>query len=346
MKYISLFSGIGGFEVAIHSTFPNANCLGYSEIKPSAKKIYENHFPGHMDLGDISKISIDTVEDLVKDGCDLVVGGFPCTNLSSMATLKGNHSGLNGPKSGLFYQLLNFLRIVFQKCPETNIIIENNASMSSQNRDLITSSLQTLTNRPIYLSIIDNAELSVQTRKRLFWTTFPVEKPTKCIHEWKDILEPLESIDTRFYVSDAYMNGMNTIIKQKKSPYLVFMRKSGEYQEFFVTDNPEKNGRTRYQLSMHSDTGDKPPYAYPIGKSRPICAGGGGGFSHGMLIDRRAGGDGQFLFRYFTMKEKERLFGFPDDYTKFLSNTSRSDVLGNAVSVYCVRHILKYFSDK
>ena len=267
MKYISLFSGIGGFEVAIHSKFPKAECLGYSEIKPSAKKIYEHHFPDHINLGDISKISPDTVEDLVKDGCDLVVAGFPCTNLSSMATLKGNHSGLNGPKSGLFYQLLNFLRIVFQKCPKTNIIIENNASMSGQNRDLITTSLQTLTNHRIYLTTIDNAELSVQTRKRLFWTTFPVEKPTKCLHEWKDILEPLETIDKRFYVSDAYMNGMNTIIKQKKSPYLVFMHKTGEYQEFILVENDEKIGTTRYQLSMHSDTGEDPPYPYPVGIS-------------------------------------------------------------------------------
>ena len=122
------------------------------------------------------------------------------------------------------------------------------------------------------------------------------------------------------------------------------MHKTGEYQEFILVENDEKIGTTRYQLSMHSDTGEDPPYPYPVGKSRPLCAGGGGGFSHGMLIDRRAGENNQFIFRYFTMKEKERLFGFPDDYTQSLSNLARSDVLGNAVSVYCVMHILDFLT--
>jgi site-specific DNA-cytosine methylase len=47
MKYLSLFTGIGGFEVALHRVFPNAECIGYSEVKPHAIKVYEHHFPGH-----------------------------------------------------------------------------------------------------------------------------------------------------------------------------------------------------------------------------------------------------------------------------------------------------------
>jgi site-specific DNA-cytosine methylase len=41
-----LFSGIGGFELAIHSVFPNAECVGYSEIDKYAIKTYRKHFIG------------------------------------------------------------------------------------------------------------------------------------------------------------------------------------------------------------------------------------------------------------------------------------------------------------
>lgn len=343
MKYISLFSGIGGFEVAIHKVFPEAQCLGYSEVKKSAIKVYEEHFPDHHNLGDITKISKDSIIELVKDGCDLIVGGFPCTNLSSMAGLKGERTGLEGSKSGLFYDMLHILYTICEIHPNVNFIIENNASMSSINREIITSKLQTVTNKVVYMTKIDNATLSVQTRKRLFWTTFQIEQPSGCLNTWNDILEPLNSIDSKYLVSNTYMHGMNTVIPRKNSPkYLVFMQKNGEFQEFILIENNEKMGCTRYQLSMHSDNGTDIPYAYPIGKSRPICAGGGGGFSHGMLIDRRAGEEGHFIFRYFTMIEKERLFGFPDNYTCQLSNTARSDVIGNSVSTYCVIHILNH----
>lgn len=342
MKYLSFFSGIGGFEVAIHQTFPSATCLGYSEIKPNAIKIYEKHFPTHKNIGNIVNIDSSTIKELIKDGCDLVVGGFPCTNLSSMASLKGDHSGVDGSKSGLFFDLIRILTIVFELCPNITLIIENNASMTHTNRNIITETIQNLTKRTIYFTIINNADISVQTRKRIFWTTFPIEKPKKCLHQWKDILEPMKDIESRYFVSDKYMNGMNTIIPTKhSSDNLVIMRKNDKYQEFIIVSNNEKTGKTRYQLSMHSDTGDITPYSYPIGKSRPICAGGGGGFSKGMLIDRRFGNQNEFIFRYFTMKEKERLFGFPDNYTESISDTARSDLLGNAVCVYSINHILK-----
>lgn len=343
MKYISLFSGIGGFEIAINNTYPDAICLGYSEVKPIAIKVYEEHFPDHHNIGDITTIATETIQELVNDGCDLIVGGFPCTNLSSMAGLKGDNSGLQGPKSGLFYDLLRVIKIVSDINPDVNFIVENNASMSVSNRVTITDQLSRVTNKKVYMTKIDNASVSVQTRKRLFWTTFPVNQPEKCLHTWDDILEPLNDIEDRYIVSDTYMNGMNTVVSRKHSPaFLVFMRRVGEYQDFISIENDEKLGSTRYQMSMHSDTGDITPYAYPHGKSRPICAGGGGGFSQGMLIDRRAGGDGCFVFRYFTMKEKERLFGFIDNYTASLCNSARSNVLGNSVSIYCVEHILNY----
>lgn len=90
MKYYSFFSGIGCFEYAIHDMFENAQCLGYS-----------------------------------KTSNDLVIGGFPCTDLSSLNAIRGNREGLNGKRSGLFYDLVRILKHLVRLNPNMHIIIEN-----------------------------------------------------------------------------------------------------------------------------------------------------------------------------------------------------------------------------
>lgn len=47
MNYLSFFSGIGGFEVAVNKVFPDSKCLGFSEIDEHALLIYTKHYPTH-----------------------------------------------------------------------------------------------------------------------------------------------------------------------------------------------------------------------------------------------------------------------------------------------------------
>ena len=83
MKYLSLFSGIGGFECAINQVFKKAQCLGFSEIDKMATKVYLEHFPDHPALGDITQVDFRPFRGQV----DLVVGGFACQDLSSIRNL-------------------------------------------------------------------------------------------------------------------------------------------------------------------------------------------------------------------------------------------------------------------
>lgn len=90
MRYLSLFSGIGGFEVALHSVFgKDAECYGYTEIDKHAISEYERHYPFHDNVGDVKNIKKKTIDRIGKN--DLIVGGFPCSDLSSM-----NHKGRQG----------------------------------------------------------------------------------------------------------------------------------------------------------------------------------------------------------------------------------------------------------
>lgn len=81
LTYFSTFSGVGGFEVALHKVFPDVTCLGFSEIDKYAISVYLKHFPNHKNYGDITKIDIDKLPDF-----DLLVGGFPCFSSDTLIT--------------------------------------------------------------------------------------------------------------------------------------------------------------------------------------------------------------------------------------------------------------------
>ena len=105
MKYLSTFTGIGGFEKAIHDVFPESECIGYSEIDKFAIQTYEKNFPEYKDLnfGDIERFVFDldskgnfvVNEARVKMLPDfqILLGGSPCQDLSIN---KFNRKGLAG----------------------------------------------------------------------------------------------------------------------------------------------------------------------------------------------------------------------------------------------------------
>lgn len=329
MRYISLFSGIGGFECAIHSLFPNAECLGYSEIKPSALEVYKNRFPRHKNLGDITKIDEETLKTLGK--CDLLVGGFPCTNLSSLAHIKGDSRGLKGESSKLFYDMLRIIKILLKKNPKLQFIIENNASMTKANRELITKELESV-RTPVYMNKIDSAQLCVQTRKRLYWTTFEVNKPFKIIQTWKDVLEDTDCKELN-PISDNYINCLNKLIPSKVLVKEKVLFNGTDFERLPHNDY----SRSRWQCSFHSDTTKQkiPEYSYPVGKCRPITASFG---NHNVLVDRRFE---PLIIRLFTVRELERLFGYPDGYTSVLNARNKViDCLGNSVVVFVIKYLL------
>jgi site-specific DNA-cytosine methylase len=176
VKYLSLFSGIGGFELAIQSVFPNAECVGFSEIDKYAITTYQKHFPDHVNLGDIQEINSLALPDF-----DMIVGGFPCQDLS---IAKSGRQGLNGKRSGLFWTMVSIMRI---KSPKW-FCIENVASMPKEAKALITRELGV---EPI---IINAALVSGQNRKRLFWCNWNVSQPEDRYILLKDILESGEEL--------------------------------------------------------------------------------------------------------------------------------------------------------
>ena len=342
MKYISLFSGIGGFEVAIHRVFPEAQCLGYSEVKKTAIKVYDEHFPDHHNLGDITQITDKEIQELVKNGCDLIVGGFPCTNLTALSRLSHHvtSNGLLGEKSSLFYEMLRVVSIVRSFCPKCNFIFENNATMRIKERISISKSIEEKCG-PIYMTMLDNSSFGVQIRKRLFWTNFQVDEPDKndCIQTWDDVLDPVD--DTIIYrcsdhILDGYMNGL--INGSNYGGKILISISTLRARKFKILKDNYRNKSSRIQSSFVSDNCDISERPYPWGKSRPILA---SSLPANIVLDRRECKGGEFIPRYYTPNEIHRLMGFETNWVAGGMNTV-IDLLGNAVCVKVIEHLVAH----
>jgi DNA (cytosine-5)-methyltransferase 1 len=155
MKYFSMFSGVGGFELAIGS---KGECVGYSEIDKDAIDIYERKFNGHRNYGDATTINATELPDF-----ELLVGGFPCQAFS----ISGSRKGFDDTRGTLFFDIA---RIVKEKLPR-HILLENVPGLLSHNGGrtikTILSTLEEL-DYDTETMVLDGFYFGAGTRKRVF----------------------------------------------------------------------------------------------------------------------------------------------------------------------------------
>ena len=161
MNVLSLFDGISCGQVALERAGIKYDNYYASEIDKYAIQVTQKNYPKTIQLGDVTKI---TNEDLDKLGnIDIIIGGSPCQDLSNYKYDRGEVTGLNGEKSGLFYDYMRILKYVKPKY----FLLENVASMEQQWKDLMSEIIGT---QPI---TINSALVCAAERKRLYWTNIP-----------------------------------------------------------------------------------------------------------------------------------------------------------------------------
>lgn len=119
MKFISLFTGIGGFDLGFERA--GMQCVAQVEFDKRAREVLRKHWPDvalHEDVRNVGKHNLPTV--------DLVCGGFPCQDLS----VAGKRKGLDGERSGLWFE---FHRIIGELKPRW-VVIENVPGLLTSNR--------------------------------------------------------------------------------------------------------------------------------------------------------------------------------------------------------------------
>ncbi|GHV14604.1 hypothetical protein FACS189491_11110 [Spirochaetia bacterium] len=85
MRYLSLFSGIGGFELGMYRSGIRCEEHYFSEIDEYAINVYRRHFPEAIALGDVRGIEYGKLPG----GEWLATGGFPCQPHSVRGKRKG-----------------------------------------------------------------------------------------------------------------------------------------------------------------------------------------------------------------------------------------------------------------
>lgn len=113
---VSLFAGVGGFDLAMQRN--GINVVAAVEIDEKARAVLARRFPDTRLFPDVTKVSAHDLRDagFVPDR-GIITGGFPCQDLS----VAGRRKGLAGERSGLFWHII---RLVDELHPRW-IVLEN-----------------------------------------------------------------------------------------------------------------------------------------------------------------------------------------------------------------------------
>jgi len=345
MKILSCFDGISCARVALERVGIPVKAYYASEVDKYAIQIAQKNYPDTVQLGNVKDIDCTGgklhfgMGRLAETDIDLMIGGSPCQDLS---IAKKDRKGLDGERSGLFWEYVRILKEVKPKY----FILENVNSMPKEAKQIIT---ETLGVEPI---MINAALVSAQNRKRLFWTNIPnVTQPEDKGILLKDILEN--------YVGDEY------VINPKMMNY-----KGSNKKSVTITATSYKEPPKVIRIGQIGKGGQSGGVYSPGAKSVGLSAlGGGRGAKTGLYaVALRNRGEGKkpevgggkanamttvqtdnmvmenSIIRKLTPIECERLQSLPDNYTEGVSNSQRYKMLGNAFNVDVVSHILSFLS--
>ena len=154
MKVASLFTGVGGFDLGLERV--GMGVVLQVEQDKWCNEVLANRWPNVETVGD--------VRDVGDVDADMIVGGFPCQDIS----VAGKRKGLEGDRSGLWWE---FYRIIAGNRPEW-VIIENvpNLLRTNRGRDMgaIVGTLSDL-GYGVGWRVLDSQFFGVpQRRKRVF----------------------------------------------------------------------------------------------------------------------------------------------------------------------------------
>lgn len=159
LKIVSLFSGIGGFEVGINNSLLETEVVFSSEIDKYATLSYLSNFKDNNLKGDITQISEKDIPDH-----DLLVAGFPCQAFS----IAGKQKGFNDTRGTLFFDVA---RILKEKQPSFFLLENVKNLVSHDNGETFKTIIKTLNEigYTIDFTIINSVEAGLpQNRERTY----------------------------------------------------------------------------------------------------------------------------------------------------------------------------------
>ena len=200
MNVFSMCDGMSCCHIALDKAGVKTSKYFASEIDKNAIKVTMDNYPNTIQLGDVTKITEDTLKTLPK--IDLVAWGSPCRSLTkATAGREKYNNGLKGT-SGLFYDCYDIYKWIKENNnSDVKFLVEN---VDSNNK----SDLQTISDvLGVEGKIINSNLFSAQDRVRYYWTNIPIDcLPNSNDTVIKDILDD-EVADKYFYDEDFEYHG-------------------------------------------------------------------------------------------------------------------------------------------
>lgn len=196
MNVLSLFDGISCGMIALERAGIKVDKYYASEINENSIKISKKNYPNIIQLGDVRNWD---KWDIEWGSIDLLIGGSPCTNLSS----SGDRKGLDGEKSSLYYYYKFILNMIKKFNPNVKFLLEN-VRMKNEYKDKISEDLGV---KPM---LINSNLVSAQNRNRLYWFNWECDYPEDKNIIVKSILETKGVVKERrrLYHSDNVFIGL------------------------------------------------------------------------------------------------------------------------------------------
>ena len=122
---VSLFAGVGGFDLAMHRS--GVKVVASVEIDSKCNEVLARHFPEATQFTDVTTVK---GKDLINAGFNpsrgIITGGFPCQDLS----VAGKRAGLAGERSGLFWEIARLV----EETQTEYFLIENVPGLLTSNK--------------------------------------------------------------------------------------------------------------------------------------------------------------------------------------------------------------------
>lgn len=295
LNVLSLFDGMSCGQIALHKAGIKVAKYYASEIKEHGIRVTQHNFPDTIQLGDVRNIK---AIDLPK--IDLLIGGSPCQDFSSANKEK---LGLQGEKSGLFYEYLRLLK----ECEPKYFLLEN-VAMDDYSYAAISEMLGT------YPTNINSELVSGQLRQRSYWTNIGPESFDLFGNRYSMIPQPRNK---KIKFQDLLDNGYTDRLKarcllesESRNPGSTFSSlRRYMIQGFINVIFKDKETFEKYSKMTEAEMKEN-------------------------FID----GD----IRKLNQNEMERLQTVPNGYTRILKRNEAACLLGDGWTVDIIAHIFSF----
>lgn len=346
MTVVSLFDGIGCGRIALERAGFKINRYYASEIEPNAMRVATYNFPDIIEIGDIRNITYSNGILYTSRGkfdigsVDLLIGGSPCTNFSSIGYANGMVTGdveitsleqylalktADTTFTGQSYLFWEFVRLLKEISPKYFLL--ENVVMAKKWESIITTNMHTF---PIK---INSSLVSAQNRPRLYWTNIPnVAAPKNKYISLDSILSSEADSKDVFYC----------LTVQRSFPRM--LAKYGYIPERFNAYNATELKNRGCALSRGSMITSSCATLLFVKQREGMHT-----VTDGILDGkyRTKLENGRYNIRRLSLLECERLQTLPDNYTAVsgIPAQKRNEMIGNGWTVDVIAHIFSFIKN-